>query len=711
VDIPNTSDLQESVLALLRTGVGNATAQFRDGQFEAIEHLVSRRGPLLVVQRTGWGKSNVYYIACKLLRNSGAGPALIVSPLLALMRNQIGAAERIGVRAERITSEEQNRSVWNKIRDELLAGKIDALLISPERLGNEKFLRETLYPIAEKIGLLVIDEAHCISDWGHDFRPNYRRITRILQALPQNVPVLATTASANNRVVADLKDQLGSALTIFRGVLARPSLCLQNIHMPGHIPRLSWLAQTIPQLPGSGLIYTLTVRDARMVSKWLRHNHIEAVPYWGGMEEELEKPGVREEIENRLLANQLKVVVATTALGMGFDKPDLGFVIHYQLPGSVIHYYQQVGRAGRSLEKAYGILLHGHEEREIVDHFIQTAFPPRSHIEQILDALEKSSHGMSLGELQNKLNIGFGALNKALKLLTLESPAPVVRDDTRWKATPARLNSQFWDRVERLTQLRRVEQAQMHEYAHSKDCLMLFQAWALDDPYAMPCGRCSNCVGRDLLPALCPPKLSASASLFLRRIHHPILPRNRWPKDAFPRYGLSGAVSEDLTFQPGRALSVWGDAGWGEMVRDGKYQREHFDDELVAAVERMIRDWNPQPAPQWIAAVPSLTHPLLVSSLAQRLAKRLKLPFRACVRKTVATAPQKQMQNSFQQAHNLDGVFEIDRALFLSGPVLLLDDMVDSTWTFTVVAALLRRAGAPAVFPVALAVTSKTDHD
>ena len=429
------------------------------------------------------------------------------------------------------------------------------------------------------------------------------------------------------------------------------------------------------------------------------------------MEQDLNRPGVREEIETRLLQNRAKVLVATTALGMGFDKPDLGFVIHYQLPGSVIHYYQQVGRAGRALETAYGILLHGTAEREIVDHFIETAFPPRRHIEQILQALESAADGLSIVQLQRRLNLGFGALNKALKLLSLESPAPIVRDDSRWKATAARLSSSFWERVQRLTELRRYEQGQMYEYAHSRECLMLFQARSLDDPYAMPCGRCSSCVGRDLLPVICPPKLAARAVEFIRRVSHRIEPKTRWPKDAFSKFGFSGNISPELSLQPGRALSVWGDEGWGEMVREGKYTLEHFDDELVNALARMIGDWKPEPAPQWVTAVPSLTHPMLVLSLAQRLGKRLNLPFRPCVRKSVATPPQKEMQNSFQQARNLDGAFEIDKGLLLSGPVFLLDDMVDSSWTFTVMGALLRQAGVPAVFPVALAVTSKTDHD
>jgi ATP-dependent DNA helicase RecQ len=482
----HVSEIQAAALSLLQRSVGDETAQFRDGQFQAIEHLVSRRGPLLVVQRTGWGKSNVYYIACKLLRDRGAGPTLIISPLLALMRNQIAAAERMGVRARRITSEEESRAAYDEIRQELLAGNIDALLISPERLANEGFLAQMLYPIAGRIGMLVVDEAHCISDWGHDFRPDYRRITRLIQGLPKNLPILATTATANDRVITDLKQQLGGELTISRGALTRPSLCLQNIEMPGHPARLSWLARTIPELPGSGIIYTLTVRDARMVSKWLRQNKIEALPYWGGMESELDRPGVRAEIETRLLENRTKALVATTALGMGFDKPDLGFVIHYQLPGSVIHYYQQVGRAGRGMNKAYGVLLHGPEEREIIDHFIQTAFPRRLHVEQILKVLAKSSAGLSILELQRTLNLSFTILNKALKLLSLESPAPVVKQDNRWSVTASPLDNNFWERVHRLTELRRFEQAQMIEYAHSRECLMLFQAAALDDPYAMP---------------------------------------------------------------------------------------------------------------------------------------------------------------------------------------------------------------------------------
>ncbi len=707
----NSSGLRDKALNLLRQSTGDSQATFRPGQLEAIEHLLERRGPLLVVQRTGWGKSNVYFIAAKLLREQQAGPTLIISPLLALMRNQIAAAERASIRAVRVTSEEKNREDWGLIRDELLADRVDVLLISPERLGNEEFVQTMLQPVAARIGLLVVDEAHCISDWGHDFRPDYRRITRILQSLPPNIRVLATTATANDRVVADLKSQLGAALTVHRGKLARASLQLQNISLPTEIARLAWLANTLPKLPGSGVIYTLTIRDAHTVAAWLRENGIDAEAYWGGLDEELGQPGLRERLEARLLRNELKVLVATTALGMGFDKPDLAFVIHYQLPGSVVHYYQQVGRAGRALPDAFAVLLGGGGDRDITDHFIETAFPPRELVEKILAQLDAAPDGLTLAELQTRLNAPRGRLDHALKLLSLESPAPLLKLDNRWKRTAAPLAPAFWERVERLTELRQYEQTRMLEYLHARSCLMQFLARELDEHDAPPCGRCAVCRGEPLLAESFPPTLAERAAQFLQRTHHPIKPRKLWPKDAFKVYAFAGRIAKELAAEEGRVLAIWGDAGWGELVRAGKYAAAaRFDDRLVAAVMEMICEWNPQPQPAWVTCVPSLNHTTLVAEFAGRLANSLNLPFHSVLQKIRRTPPQKEMQNGFQQAHNLDGAFTVKPGVDITKPVFLVDDMVDSGWTFTVCAALLRQAGSGPVFPVALAQTSKTDE-
>ena len=435
-------------LNLLRLGTQNPRAAFRDGQEKAIQHVVDVRGRLLVVQKTGWGKSSVYFIATKLLREQGQGPAILISPLLSLMRNQIEAASRMGVRAFTIHS--GNTEEWDAVELAIKQDKVDILLISPERLGNERFRTGVLAPAAQRISLLVVDEAHCISDWGHDFRPHYRFITNIVRTLPKNLRLLATTATANNRVLDDLGKVLGPNLEVSRGDLSRPSLLLQTIQMPSQAERLAWLAQHIPTVPGSGIIYTLTVRSSELVAEWLRLQGVDAKAYSGESD-----PKDRVELENALLRNEVKVLVATTALGMGFDKPDLAFVIHFQMPGSVVHYYQQVGRAGRNLAAAYGVLLSGEEETEIGDYFIDSAFPSPADVETILKALESTDDGLTVNELMDQVNVSKGRIDKALLLMSLESPAPIAKEGTKWKLTVAELSASFWDRAKRLTELRR----------------------------------------------------------------------------------------------------------------------------------------------------------------------------------------------------------------------------------------------------------------
>ena len=351
-------------LRLLRVGSGRSDAQFREGQEAAIRHVVEGRGRLLVVQKTGWGKSFVYFIATGLLRNAGQGPALLVSPLIALMRNQLAAAKRMGLRAATIHSD--NQAEWEGVERGIAANEVDLLLISPERLADERFVSNVLAPIAGRVSLLVVDEAHCISDWGHDFRPHYRRLERIILTLPPNLRILATTATANDRVMDDLRVVLGPNLSVSRGDLQRPSVTLQTITLRDQAQRLAWLAQHLPQLTGRGIVYALTVRDANTVSAWLGSRGIVAPAYTGQSED-------REALEQALLRNEVKALVATNALGMGFDKPDLAFVIHYQAPASVVAYYQQVGRAGRALDQAYGVLLSGREETELGDSFIEVS--------------------------------------------------------------------------------------------------------------------------------------------------------------------------------------------------------------------------------------------------------------------------------------------------------------------------------------------------
>jgi ATP-dependent DNA helicase RecQ len=693
--------MREKALTYLRTALGRPDAEFRPGQWESIEGLLARRR-LLVVERTGWGKSMVYFLATRLLRDMGAGITLLISPLLSLMRNQLEAAARIGVRAAKIDS--TNHDEWDKIEMELRENQVDILLVSPERLANDKFRENVLAHIADRVGLFVVDEAHCISDWGHDFRPDYRRIVRVLQALPSNIPVLATTATANNRVVDDVIAQLGNDIRLVRGPLVRPSLKLQNIKMASPAARMAWLAQTIPNLPGSGIVYTLTQRDAERVAEWLRVNDIKAEAYHADLE-----TSQREAREQQLLGNEVKVLVATVALGMGFDKPDLGFVIHFQRPGSVVHYYQQVGRAGRAVDEAYGILMHGEEDDRISDYFIHTAFPPQQHVDAILDVLDKADGGLSVPQLESRLNLKRKSqLEKALKYLSVESPSPIVKIGSKYNLTAAARRYRIDEKhVEAITEIRRGEQAQMKAYREHAGCLMEFLAQALDDPHAGPCGKCAGCTGSPILSPDFDHDLANRAAIFLKRSHQPLKPRKLWPSgDALPAYGFTGRIGEALCAEEGRALSLWRDAGWGQMVAEGKYTVGRFVDELVGACVEMIEKWDPQPTPAWVTCIPSLNRPELVPDFAKRLAAALKLPFHACLRKTRANPQQKEMQNSYQQARNLNGVFEADPAAVPAEPCFLVDDMTDSGWTFTVAAAVLRRAGCPAVFPLALALNS-----
>jgi ATP-dependent DNA helicase RecQ len=648
----------------------------------------------------------VYFLATRLLRDGGAGVSLLISPLLSLMRNQLEAAARIGVRAATINC--TNPDEWSAIEMAIREDKVDILVVSPERLANDSFRENVLAKIADRVGLFVVDEAHCISDWGHDFRPDYRRIVRVLQALPGNIPVLATTATANNRVVEDVISQLGKDIQLVRGPLVRESLKLQNVTMPSPAARMAWLARMIPSLQGSGIVYTLTQRDAECVAEWLRINDISAKAYHAGVTDDKDGASQREILEQQLLKNEVKVLVATVALGMGFDKPDLGFVIHFQRPASVVHYYQQVGRAGRAVDEAFGILMHGEEDDHIADFFISSAFPPQCHVDTILQELDKVDGGLSIRELESRLNLRHSQLEKAIKFLSVEMPSPITKIGPKWSVTAA-AKAYHIDQayVKAITDIRRQEQAQMKVYMAHSGCLMEFLAKALDDPHAQRCGKCAGCKGQPLLSPEYDHNLANRAAIFLKRSHQPLLPRKQWPSgDAMPAYGFAGRIGVADSAQEGRALCLWRDAGWGSMVAAGKHEHNHFDDELVGACVEMIRHWNPKPAPEWIACIPSLKRPELVPDFARRLAAALGVPFHACLNKAKDNPPQKEMQNSFQQAHNLDGVFAAVPVVVPRGPCLLIDDMTDSGWTFTVAAAVLRQAGCAAVFPVALALNS-----
>ena len=663
-------------------GVG---AIFRDGQREAIQAALLDGSRTLIVQRTGWGKSLVYWIATRVRRDAGDGPTLIVSPLLALMRNQIQMAERLGLRAVTINS--ANRDDWRQIERDLAADAIDVLFVSAQRFANDDFTSRVLPSIQGSIGMFVIDEAHCISDWGHEFVPDYRRIGRLLPLLGPTVPVVGTTATANDRVVRDVASQLGAEVEVIRGPLARASLHLDAIPLRDQAERLAWLAEHVPTMPGSGIVCCLTVADTERVAAWLRAQGITARPYNADL-----PPEEREHLEGELLANRIKALVATVALGMGFDKPDLGFVVHFQRPGSPIAYYQQVGRAGRGVDKAYGVLLSGREDDDIAAYFLETAFPPTARMEDILRALELVESA-TIRELQAAVNLPYGQIEKALKLLEVDGA--VARERGRYFRTPnAWKQDEAW--IAGVLDARRDELASMREYVLTTECRMAFLARLLDDPTAHVCGHCSNDGGR-VWPRVVDDDLVRAAVSHLRRDARTIEARAR---------GEDGR-SLPHPNEAGRALCVYGDAGWGRLVAQGKCDAHRFDDQLVASSAHLIASrWKPEPRPTWVTALPSSAHAGLVDDFARRLADRLGLPYVDCLTTRSGAPPQKDMQNSVQQAANARAKLGIHGDDVRQGPVLLVDDIVDSRWTMTVAGSLLREHGSGPVIPFALAVAA-----
>jgi ATP-dependent DNA helicase RecQ len=693
---------QSVAVGLLRRALADNTAAFRDGQWEAIDALVNRHKRLLVVQRTGWGKSSVYFIATRILRDRGRGCTLIVSPLLALMRNQIEAAHRLGIRALTINS--TNRDEWPALQSTLRANKADVLLISPERLANDDFVQNVLLPIAESIGMLVIDEAHCISDWGHDFRPDYRRLVHVLHRMPDNIPILGTTATANNRVVADVQAQLGH-VDIQRGSLMRQTLALQTMRLPTQAARLAWLVENINTLSATGIIYTLTKRDANQVAAWLNKHGVAAEAYYSGVKGDRfeDSDAYRQHLEDQLERNKIKALVATTALGMGYDKPDVGFVVHYQAPGSIVAYYQQVGRAGRGIDHAIGLLMSGDEDDEIHEYFRGSSFPRERWVNSILDTLEESD-GLSASELEEAVNLRRGQIEQVLKFLSVDNPAPVIKDGSKWQRTPVPYHMDH-ERIRRLTEQRETEWREVQAYIDERGCLMEFLARALDDENPQPCGKCATCLGTAIVERRFTRATAISAGRYLRQSEVILEGKKQIAKGAFPEYGFSRNLPKNLRAETGRILSRWGDAGWGQLVADDKHGGR-FRDELVAGVAEMIHDrWKPAPPPTWVTCVPSKKHPTLVPDFASRLASMLRLPFLPVVAKIKGNEPQKGQQNRFHQCRNLDGVFAIDGHV-PDGPVFLVDDIVDSGWTLTVIAALLRRAGSGPVWPLALTTSS-----
>ncbi|MFG2229947.1 RecQ family ATP-dependent DNA helicase [Streptomyces sp. NPDC048723] len=715
------ADLRSSADSVLARLVGDPTgaARLREDQWRAIEALVAHKRRALVVQRTGWGKSAVYFVATSLLRANGAGPTVIVSPLLALMRNQVEAAARAGIRARTINS--ANPEEWEGIQAEVAAGEVDVLLVSPERLNNPDFRDQVLPKLSAATGLLVVDEAHCISDWGHDFRPDYRRLRTMLADLPPGVPVLATTATANARVTADVAEQLGTGAgtdaLVLRGPLDRESLSLAVLTLPDAAHRLAWLADHLGDLPGSGIIYTLTVAAAEEVTAYLRHRGHTVASYTGKTEN-----ADRQQAEDDLQANRVKALVATSALGMGFDKPDLGFVVHLGSPSSPIAYYQQVGRAGRGVEHAEVLLLPGREDEAIWQYFASVAFPPEEQVRRTLDVLAQAGRPLSLPAMEPLVDLRRTRLETMLKVLDVDGAVHRVKGGWTSTGEPWAYDAERYAWVARQ---RATEQQAMRDYAAATGCRMEFLRRQLDDEEAAPCGRCDNCAGARFTAEVSTTALDTARGE-LGRPGVELEPRKMWPTGlAAVGVDLKGRIPAGEQASTGRALGRLSDIGWGNRLRPmlaPQVPDQPVPDDVAQAVVAVLADWARGPGgwasgapdaparPVGVVALPSRSHPQLIGSLAARIAEIGRMPLLGALAYT-DEAPEfgSMSSNSAQRVRGLHQALTVPPALAdalaqSAGPVLLVDDRTESGWTVAVAARLLRRAGAKEVFPLVLAL-------
>ncbi|WP_061963375.1 RecQ family ATP-dependent DNA helicase [Demequina aurantiaca] len=725
-----STSLREQAESALRALVGRDDATLRDDQWTAIEALVSRHARALVVQRTGWGKSAVYFVATALLRAQGAGPTVIVSPLLALMRDQVAAAQRAGIRAVSINS--SNMTDWDSIHADIAAGSVDVLLCSPERLNNPDFRDQVLPRLAASAGLVVIDEAHCISDWGHDFRPDYRRIRTLLGDLPEGIPVLATTATANKRVTADVAEQLGVSrvaglesvakeVLVLRGALDRASLHLAVLRLPDQATRVAWLSKALREIDGSGIVYCLTVSAAEQVASQLRAAGLAVSSYTGQTD-----PAEREQLEADLKYNRVKALIATSALGMGFDKPDLGFVVHLGAPSSPIAYYQQVGRAGRGVDKALVVLLPGQEDKAVWEWFGAQAFPAEDQVRVALGALS-ISEVQSVAKLETSVDLKRTRLESMLKVLDVDGAVRRVKGG--WISTGA-----DWEydqeRYARVAQTRLDEQQSMLDYIASDGCRMAYLRSALDDPdlsLGWRCGRCDGCGGIEL-PAAPGAEDIARSRADMDRVGVDVTARRQWPSGMYTLgVNLRGRIAPSLQAEPGRAIARLDGLGWSGALRDlfatvpseDGGERSSTDGEipipLREAAVQVLDDWEPLRSADvliidGVVGVSSFTRPILTGHLATGLARYLGVPVLGSFGSALGLeAPARHDVNSAMRLASVEKRLRLHLSEAAEGSlegrtILLVDDYTDSGWTLTVASRLLREYGATAVFPFVLGV-------
>ena len=672
-------------LKILKKMYGTS-AEFHKGQFEAIKATISHKRTL-IVQKTGWGKSLVYFTATKLHRDMGKGMTVVISPLLVLMDNQLEAAERLGLKCSVINSD--TKEEWDDILQRAKNDELDLILITPESLFSESV--KNILPEL-RLGLFVIDEVHCISDWGHDFRLDYGNLYKIIKQLPPNVSLLGTTATANKRVIEDLKKQMGNDIFLSRGSLTRESLHIQVLRINTKYERYAWILENINNIPGSGIIYCLTRRDCDYLADFLNLNGINARAYHAGLGKDEEK-----ETEELFKKNRIKAVVSTIKLGMGYDKGDISFVIHFQKPTNIVSYYQQIGRAGRNIGNAYVFLMSGDEDDAINNYFIDTAFPSEGECKGILDIIA-DNNGIKKADILSSVNIRSSRIDKALAFLINDG---YLYKDYGEYYTTAKKFIYDWRHYNEIKEVRQREHKQMNELPNFKGCYSRYIMNCLDDDLATDCGKCSNCIGHDILSYKISEINVRKAYDYINGLILEIEPRKQWTSSDF-----TGNKKIEYINKNGICLSRYGDVGYAELVHEGKYGRSgRFCAELIGKSVEVLGPFVRQNRIDAITFVPS-KRSKIVENFARELSERLRIDLLDSLWK-LESEQQKNMENSAHQCKNAFRSFHVKKDCVLPNKLLLVDDIIDSKWTMTVYDYKLMKADYLEIFPFALSNTSK----
>ncbi|HLI68172.1 MAG TPA: RecQ family ATP-dependent DNA helicase [Ktedonobacteraceae bacterium] len=660
---------------------------FHPGQREIIEHLVQGKR-VLAIQRTGWGKSLCYQLASMYFPHL----TLVFSPLKALMRDQCQRCNaRYHIPSAIVSSDflpEENAATL----EQAVGGKIKILYIAPERLDNQLWQN---YVRQMRLSMIVVDEAHCISTWGHDFRPHYRRIVTLLEAIPETVSVLALTATANQRVEQDIREQIGTNALVIRGSMRRPNLHLNVVNVNGDEEKLGYLAANLPIWPGSGVVYTATKSSAEMIATFLQEQGIKAEYYHAGRED-----ADRQHIEQSLMTNRYKVVCSTNALGMGIDKPDIGFIVHYHIPASPIHYYQEIGRAGRDGNNAKCVLLYDPEDLAIQHHFIEGAKPPARHYETVLSLIRNEVQGWRLTDLLRVTGLSQSALRNILIDLEEQGLIQRMKSDNHRQTTLyvskhlGRVDVALYERV-RIQ--KESELADIQAYAQSDQCFMGYLTSYLGDAPGYHCGTCGNCQ-QDNWKSVPVSKISLEAVEYF------------FEQTFLPRIEKHGTIKQP-EHEAGWSLSYHGSTRIGELVRASKYENAGpFAEQLVQRAVEVICSRYPLADLDGIVSVPPTKSGRLVEDFAHRVASKLGIRYVPALVKLRMTQEQKVCTNAVQKKENVKGAFAVLEPSQVIGRVLLLiDDIYDSGYILREVGATLMKAGAKAVYPLTITRTMHSD--